>query len=115
MTTSEIEGSDVSQMDIAEMYTEIVRDNPVCANISIRAGMHPWIRFKDGDWQMAERVGFGEVELETVSEDYVVSMMAANPVHLRPESEAYISRNPPSNKEMIWDIVEAGEKLTVIE
>jgi hypothetical protein len=99
--------TEVSQMDIAEMYADILRENAVCANLSIRCGNHPWVRYQDGEWQLAERVGYGEVEVETVGKDYVISMMAANPVHLRPESEAWICDEPPTNKDMIWSVVES--------
>lgn len=84
----------VSERDIAEDLAKYLRENPgVCADVSIAAGNHPWIRYHDSAWQFA-RYGEqgrakGRVEGKVLNEESVVDLLAANPVNLKPVSEAY--------------------------
>jgi hypothetical protein len=97
--------------DIAADLADYLRENPgVCADLSTTAGHHPWVRYHDGEFQMFEYAGYGTVEVQTVSRESLVSLMALNPVDLRPCSEA----NRGISSDNIWEQVEYGEDVEVL-
>lgn len=104
-----------SRNDIARHYVEYLREHPdVCAWLSVRAGMHPYVRFdpERDAWLVVESVGFGELEVEIHDDaDAFLGLLASNPVDLVPVAEAE-SHGPG---ETVWDQLDSGEKVTVIE
>lgn len=99
----------MSETTIARDLADYLREHPdVCADISVSAGCHPWVRFHDGDWQYAV---FGDqfVEGRVLDEDAVVRYIAGNPATLIPASEAY--RWKPSTR-TVWEIADDQDVFT---
>lgn len=93
MTTSEIQ--------IAEDLLAYLRDHPtVCADVSAQGYHRPWVRYRDGAYQLA---GYGEISrihATTLDEDQAISLFKHHPVQLLPASKAY--RWKPATK-TVWD------------
>lgn len=83
-------GESITAADIAADQMAYLRENPgVCADVSIHAGNHPWVRYHDGEWQYAKFGDYGRIEGKVLDAETVQRLFAGNPVTLEPVSEAY--------------------------
>lgn len=98
----------VTRGQIAIKQLQMMKDNPgICAQVSIRAGMHPYYRWTGDEFERAEPVGYGELEVQSVSEDTLIMQFSENPVELMPVREAEYSPREPG-KAKVWDSVDDG-------
>lgn len=105
---TEPQSEEVTRTQIALDQLEYIRKHPgVCAQVSVRAGMHPYYRWNGDAYERAEPVGYGELEVQTVSGSTLAPLFAENPVELMPVQEAEYSPEEPG-KANVWESVDAG-------
>jgi len=86
---------------IANDLVDYLRENPgVCASVSVGMSDHPWIRYRDGEWQAASYADIDRIDSRVVDEERVVSLIEANPTNLIPCHEAY--RWKPADQ-TVWE------------
>lgn len=102
----------VTRGQIAIHQVEFLKEYPgACAQVSFRAGMHPYYRWTGETFERAEPVGFGELEVEAVDEDTLIRHMTENPVELMPIDEAEFSPEEPGRAK-VWERVDADEEVS---
>lgn len=103
----------ISHEDIARHQLQYLRDHPgACADLSIHVGHHPLVRWDGDQFEVAERMDYGEIEVQYFAEDALVTMFADNPVNIRPLEDA---TGLGSDDRTIWERVEEnGEKVEVL-
>jgi hypothetical protein len=93
-----------------------LRDHPErCANISVRAGRHPWVRYHPGEetYLIVETSGVGRLEVKSCDTDALRGLFAENPVHVRPASTATFSP-PESGRNSVWDALAGNGDHVVV-
>lgn len=112
-----------SMREIAADLAAYLRAHPsVCADVSVHAGNHPWVRYVEpeaatgtdadgdaadrdddepgGEYRLARFADYGRVEGRVLDESDVVDLFASNPVRLQPVSEAYRLRGESGT---VWE------------
>lgn len=91
----------ISETQIAKDLLAYLRDHPsACADVSAQGYYRPWVRYRDGQYQLA---GFGEIDrihATTLSEKQALELFKNNPVQLLPAHKAY--RWKPANR-TVWE------------
>ena len=96
----------VTRTQIALDQLRYLRENTgVCAQVSIRAGNHPYFRWSGGTYERAEPDRWGKLEVETVSGEALAPLFADNPVELMPVQEPEYSPEEPGTKKL-WKSVD---------
>jgi hypothetical protein len=94
--------------EIALHQLEYLKEHPgVCVQVSFSAGNHPYYRWNGEAFERAERMGYGELEVQTVGEDTLVRHFAENPVELMPLDEPDYSP-VEGGRANVWDRVDEG-------
>lgn len=108
------EADAVTRCEIAMDQMEYLREKDgVCAQVSIAAGQHPWVRWNGEKYEVAEVMGYGTLEVDVVSGESLINIFTDNPVEMMPVEEATFSPEEPGRAN-VWDRVDAdGEEVTV--
>lgn len=102
------------EQKIASDQLDYLRENEsVCANISVRAGRHPWVRWNGSMYEIVEKATrWGALEVTACEKDALLNLFAENPVHIKPAERATCSP-PDSGRRNVWEMVdENGEHVT---
>lgn len=101
----------VIETQLAMDQLEYLREHEdVCAALSIHVGHHPYVRYDGEKYLVAENMGYGEIEVQHMTAENLVTTFADNPVDLRPVQDVTDGNGDP-----MWDRVEnTDEKVTVL-
>lgn len=99
----------VTHESIAADLAEYVREHPgVCADVSVSAGNHPWVRFTDDEWRLARYGHMDRVEGAVLDEEDVIELFAVNPVNIIPTSEAFLLQSDDT----VWEDADEQDVFT---
>lgn len=83
-----------------------------CADISVHAGNHPWVRWNGEAYEIARTGHLGDLEVETCDKEALLNLFAENPVHIMPARNATYSPSR-SGRFNVWeDVDDRHESVT---
>jgi len=95
------DGAGLSRRDIARDLADYLQEHPsVCADVSVHAGNHPWVRCVDGEWRRAQFGKYDRIEGSVLDRETVVDLFASNPVRRVPVEDAYVLREDSGT---VWE------------
>lgn len=94
--------------EIASDLLDYLRENPdACAQVSVRVGRHPWVRWDSGNYVIVEQSDIGNLQAESCPKEGLLNLFAENPVELYPASDATYSPPEPGEAN-VWKSIEEG-------